>query len=200
MVEHWSELGVVAGAADDCRDRAQAVIDVAIVGGGGRFDDGDGAGASGLSAVVIERSAYDNLRIGETLPPAIREVLTELGVWERFVRDGHAPSHGTHAAWGSSALHANDFIFNPHGHGWHVNRSRFDRMLAVAARDAGLVIRERTRLISHRRVRARLECANPIPQTDRPSQSLSAGGRVADPPARHERWPLGRGHSSACRA
>jgi len=46
------------------------VIDVAIVGGGV-------AGATtamvlarhGLSTVVIERSSYDHLRIGETLPP-----------------------------------------------------------------------------------------------------------------------------------
>ena len=51
---------------------------------------------------------------------------------------------------GTSALQANDFIFNPYGHGWHINRSQFDRMLAAAAREAGVVIRERTRLISHR--------------------------------------------------
>ena len=131
------------------------MIDVAIVGGGV-------AGATtamvlarhGLSTVVIERSSYDHLRIGETLPPTIREPLTELGVWERFVSGGHEPSYGTSAAWGSSALHANDFIFHPHGHGWHVNRAQFDRMLAAAARDAGVVVRERTRLISHRRVGA----------------------------------------------
>jgi len=129
------------------------MIDVAIVGGGV-------AGSTtamllarrGLSAVVLERSTYQNLRIGETLPPITQEILTRLGVWERFLSDGHAPSFGTCAAWGSATLEANDFIFNPYGHGWHVNRARFDRMLAAAATDAGAVIREDTRLMSHRRL------------------------------------------------
>ncbi|MDQ3918959.1 MAG: tryptophan 7-halogenase, partial [Acidobacteriota bacterium] len=31
----------------------------------------------------------------------------------------------------------NDFLFNPYGCGWHVNRPAFDRMLAEAARRAG---------------------------------------------------------------
>lgn len=129
------------------------MIDVAVVGGGV-------AGATvamvlarhGLSTVVIERSAYEALRIGETLPPMIRDVLADLDLWERFVDDGHAPSFGTYAAWGSAVLQSNDFIFSPYGHGWHVDRSRFDRMLAAAARAAGAVIRERTRLLSHRRI------------------------------------------------
>jgi flavin-dependent dehydrogenase len=30
-----------------------------------------------------------------------------------------------------------DFIFDPHGCGWHVDRARFDAMLVAAARDAG---------------------------------------------------------------
>ena len=159
------------------------MIDVAIVGGGV-------AGSTtamvlarrGLSTVVIERSAYDNLRIGETLPPATREALTELGVWERFVSDDHAPSFGTYAAWGSSALHANDFIFNPHGHGWHVNRSQFDRMLAVAAREAGVVIRERTRLISHRAINDgwELQIGRPEqPERLRARFLVDASGRAA---------------------
>ena len=129
------------------------MIDVAIVGGGV-------AGSAtamvlaqrGLSAVVLERSAFDNVRIGETLPPAACESLAALGVWERFVADGHSPSYGTCSAWGSGTLQANDFIFNPHGHGWHVNRARFDRMLAAAAREAGASVREGTRLVSHHRI------------------------------------------------
>jgi len=94
--------------------------------------------------------AYDTVRIGETLPPVARSTLAALGVWERFVADGHAPSYGTCSVWGSGTLQANDFIFNPHGHGWHVDRVRFDRMLAGAARESGVLIQEDARLISHR--------------------------------------------------
>ncbi|MEP7306437.1 MAG: FAD-dependent oxidoreductase [Acidobacteriota bacterium] len=159
------------------------MIDVAIVGGGV-------AGSAtamvlarrGLSVVVLERSTYQNLRIGETLPPIARETLTTLGVWDRFLRDGHAPSFGTCAAWGSSTLEANDFIFNPHGHGWHVNRAQFDRMLAAAARDVGAVIREGTRLISHRRLPDGWELQ--IEQPGRPERLqarflVDAGGRAS---------------------
>src|SRR5262245_6518275 len=129
------------------RDRAQTLIDVAIVGGG---PAGSTAAMSlarfGLSVTVIERSAYDALRIGETLPPSIRDTLARARLWRRFTEDGHTPSYGTCAAWGTSDLHANDFIFHPHGHGWHVDRARFDRMLAAAAREAGAGVRESTRL------------------------------------------------------
>jgi len=130
------------------------VIDVAIVGGGVA-----GCAAAtvlaghGLSAVVIDRSSGDTPRVGETLPPAVRQLLSELGVWERFLGDGHAPSFGTTAAWGSAAVRSNDFIFNPHGHGWHIDRARFDRMLAAAARDAGAIVHERTRFVAHCRTR-----------------------------------------------
>jgi len=125
------------------------VIDVAIVGGG---PAGSTAAITlarlGLSVTVIERSAYDALRIGETLPPTIRDTLSRVGLWRQFTEDGHAPSYGNCAAWGAPDLHANDYIFHAHGHGWHVDRARFDRMLATAAQDAGAVLREGSRLLS----------------------------------------------------
>jgi flavin-dependent dehydrogenase len=94
----------------------------------------------GLSVVVIEKSAYGNLRVGETLPPAIRPLLAELGVWERFANDGHLSSFGIRSAWGTSDLHINDFIANPYGAGWHVDRARFDEMLASCAEEAGAMV------------------------------------------------------------
>lgn len=97
------------------------------------------AGA-GAAVVVVERSAYDGIRIGETLPPEVRLVLERLGVWDRFQADGHTPSPGILAAWGRPDPYANDFIMNPYGCGWRVDRNRFDSMLAFGARDAGAVL------------------------------------------------------------
>jgi flavin-dependent dehydrogenase len=34
-------------------------------------------------------------------------------------------------------MQCTDFVFNPHGHGWHLNRARFDAMLRDEARAAG---------------------------------------------------------------
>jgi flavin-dependent dehydrogenase len=112
--------------------------DVVVLGGGP-------AGAAtamtlaraGRSVVIVEKARYQRPRVGETLPPSARPLLARLGVWERFVGAGHVPSPGVLSAWGDAALHQTHFIRHPYGQGWHLDRQRFDRMLADAARRAG---------------------------------------------------------------
>jgi flavin-dependent dehydrogenase len=91
----------------------------------------------GYSSAVIERSAYQSVRIGETLSPAVRPILIRLGVWETFISDRHLPSFGIHSVWGAADMYDKEFIFGPHGPGWHVDRARFDAMLARCAEEAG---------------------------------------------------------------
>ena len=100
------------------------------------------------STVVIERSDYRGARIGETLPPAVQPILVGLGVWKRFLAQGHAPSFGIRSAWGHDELYDNDFIFNPYGAGWHVDRGRFDEMLARCAEEAGAAVYRGARFLS----------------------------------------------------
>jgi flavin-dependent dehydrogenase len=97
---------------------------------------------------MIERSGYADTRVGETLPPAVQPVLASLGIWAQFFADNHSPSFCIHSAWGRPELYANDFIFNPYGNGWHVDRSRFDAMLAQAAENAGVQVLRGAQLIS----------------------------------------------------
>jgi flavin-dependent dehydrogenase len=87
--------------------------------------------------MLIEQSAYENFRVGETLPPEIRRPLTELGVWERFLASERVESHGIRSAWETAIARHHDFLYNPYGCGWHVERAGFDAMLAGAAVDAG---------------------------------------------------------------
>jgi flavin-dependent dehydrogenase len=102
--------------------------------------------SAGASVVLYERSSYDgSLRIGETLPPEVRLPLDRLGVWERFQADGHVQSPGIVAAWGQAEPSANDFILNPYGCGWRVDRNRFDASLAARADEAGAVVRTGTK-------------------------------------------------------
>ncbi|HEX8493068.1 MAG TPA: tryptophan 7-halogenase [Pyrinomonadaceae bacterium] len=112
--------------------------DVAIIGGG---PAGSAAAivlaGAGLRVALIERTTYDTERIGETFPPEICVPLQQLGVWEQFKNAGHLESPGIVSCWGSPQPYENDFLFNPYGCGWHVNRALFDRMLADAARQAG---------------------------------------------------------------
>jgi flavin-dependent dehydrogenase len=116
-------------------------VDVVIVGGGPAGTATAIALARfGWSVTILERSHYESTRIGETVPPEIKQPLIALGVWERFLADEHLESPGTVAAWGQTELYNNDFIVNPHGHGWHVDRRRFDLMLARASEESGVEV------------------------------------------------------------
>ena len=101
---------------------------------------------SGRSVVVLEQSRYESMRIGETLPPEIQLPLSELGVWERFLADAPSPSPGIIIAWGRPKPHDNDFLWNPFGSGWHIDRRRFDAMLATAAEAEGVELFRAARL------------------------------------------------------
>ena len=94
----------------------------------------------GLSVALIEQDRYETRRVGETLPPMIRQQLTTLGVWERFLECGPLPSYGIRTAWESPIPRHQDFLQNPYGCGWHVDRARFDAMLASAAVQAGATL------------------------------------------------------------
>jgi flavin-dependent dehydrogenase len=91
----------------------------------------------GFRVALIEQSTYENVRVGETLPPEMRRPLMELGVWDRFLSSDRLESYGIRSAWETPAARHRDFLFNPYGCGWHVDRARFDAMLAGAAADAG---------------------------------------------------------------
>ena len=95
--------------------------------------------APDLSVALIEQSNYQTIRIGETLPPSVQPLLERIGVWQTFLAEDHLPAYGTCAAWGSDALHENEFFFQPAQRGWHLDRRRFDAMLAHEAANRGVV-------------------------------------------------------------
>jgi flavin-dependent dehydrogenase len=70
----------------------------------------------------------------------IRHQLTGLGIWERFLECGPLESYGIRTAWETSTPRHQDFVQNPYGCGWHVDRARFDAMLASAAAHAGAAL------------------------------------------------------------
>lgn len=121
--------------------------DVAIAGGGPA-----GAAAAivlaraGLRVLLADGGGEREFRIGEGLPPSARRLLHELGILERILADGHRPSPGTLAFWGTDAPLVNDFMFQLHGHGLQLDRVRFDAQLRATAREAGAEVVESTRL------------------------------------------------------
>lgn len=119
--------------------------EVAVVGGGPA-----GAAAAlcltraGHRVVLADSADPKAFKIGETLPPAARTLLHDLGLWAPFEQEGHLACPGNLAAWGSDQLQGTEFVFDPNGPGWHLDRARFDRFLRTEARAAGTDVRERT--------------------------------------------------------
>ncbi|WP_051865864.1 FAD-dependent oxidoreductase [Streptomyces griseus] len=118
--------------------------DVVVAGGG---PAGCAAALTLIAAgrtVLLADSATGPPKTGEALVPVARLLLSDLHVADTALTTGHLPCHGTHSAWGSTALHTVDFIRDPYGHGWHLDRPLFDRALRAAARAAGADVAEHT--------------------------------------------------------
>ena len=115
--------------------------DVAVIGAGP-------AGAAtarwladqGCRVLLVERSRFDAPRVGESLAPGVQPLLRDLGVWDRFVALGSVPSWGTRSVWGEAVPQEHSHLMSPYGCGWHVDRARFDGMLAEAAVEAGATL------------------------------------------------------------
>lgn len=86
-----------------------------------------------LRVAIADARAREFLRIGEAVPPPIGPILQHLGVWDRFVADGHHQSYRTLSAWGDARLGSNEFLLQPHQVGWRLDRSRFDAMMLERA-------------------------------------------------------------------
>ncbi|SEC41651.1 Dehydrogenase (flavoprotein) [Tenacibaculum sp. MAR_2009_124] len=115
------------------------IYDVVIIGGGP-------AGLSlaisllqkqQLSVLIVEGQFEGEERIGESCPPDTIVLLKQLGVAREFYRANHKTCPGYASVWGKNDVGYNDFIVNPMGPSWRLNRKKFDSMLVERAVDLG---------------------------------------------------------------
>ena len=123
--------------------------DVAVVGAG----PAGAACALALARAGVDRialldsgAAAGGAAVGETIPPDARLLLDRLGLLAPFLAEGHQPCLGSCSAWGSDTLGFNDFLLNPQGPGWHLDRARFDGFLRARAAAAGADLLEGARV------------------------------------------------------
>lgn len=116
-------------------------LPVVVAGGGPAGTAAALALRRGGRRVVLLEGAAGGFRVGESLPPAARPLLRDLGVLARVEAGGHLASFGNQSAWGAAGVAATDFVFDPNGPGWLLDRARFDASLRDAAREAGVDVR-----------------------------------------------------------
>lgn len=129
-------------------DTGQPRYRVAIIGGG----PAGSACALTLAqqgvgeVLIVEAGDYTQFRIGESLPPPGNQLLQVLGVTPAFLAQANAPCHGSCSYWGSGRRGYNDALMHPLGHGWHLDRARFNRLLAEQAQQRGVQLLTATSL------------------------------------------------------
>jgi len=124
-----------------------ASFDVAVVGAGpAGAATARGLAQTGLRVVLLEKSRFDRPRVGESLAPDVQPMLKGLGLWPEFCALQPLPSFGNRSAWGSATIREHSHLMTPWQQGWHIDRVRFDRMLAEGAAQAGAELRLATRV------------------------------------------------------
>lgn len=100
-----------------------------------------------VSVLLVEAAAPEQERIGESCPPDTLLLLEQLGLTQRFRRAGHLPCPGYASVWGRPQPGYNDFIVNPLGPAWRLDRQAFDGMLMDAAIAAGVQVFQPARFV-----------------------------------------------------
>jgi flavin-dependent dehydrogenase len=121
----------------------RARYDVVVIGAGPA-----GAAAAtalartGRSILLVDETAEPpGWRVGEGAPPGLDGAVDEVFGSGTFVAADHLRSYGNRSAWGSDEAVVTDFMLNPFGAGWHLDRVAFDARLLVAAEAAGATVR-----------------------------------------------------------
>lgn len=86
--------------------------------------------------------------VGESLAPAARRLFADMGLLESFLAERHSPWYGNRYVWGNSAAAETDLLRDPDGHGWHLDRARFEGWLRSVAVGRGACLMSSARLQS----------------------------------------------------
>ena len=157
---------------------------VAVIGGGP-------AGAStalelarlGIDTVLIERSDGSGNPIGECLAPSANTLFLRPGLDDVLRSSGSLPSYGNRSSWGGEGRAASrDFLREPFGNGWHLDRPAFNRALLNAVERAGVTVMRERRVTSLERTGGGWRIATTSPEGDGPVDAgflVDASGRRA---------------------
>lgn len=120
------------------------VHDVVVVGAG---PAGTAAASTmrhaGLDVAMVAPPVDGHARrahVGQTAPPGTDRVVADIFCIDAFDPGAHLRSLGNRSSWGSDDLGDTDFMFNPFGTGWHLDRAAFDRGLLESTLRRGVAL------------------------------------------------------------
>jgi flavin-dependent dehydrogenase len=95
---------------------------------------------AGRSVVLLDCASTAGSPIGETFPPMVNGLLGRLDLLDDLERAPHLVSHGIASAWGALEPRVQDYLRQPAGRGWHVDRRAFNALMQRGAVSAGAVL------------------------------------------------------------
>ena len=103
----------------------------------------------GVETLLIERSDGSGNPAGECLAPSANPLLRQLGLYDALLASAPLPSFGNRSAWGGDGtLVDRDFLREPLGHGWHLDRAAFNASLLAAAEVDGVTVWRESQMVS----------------------------------------------------
>ncbi|MFT5337377.1 MAG: flavin-dependent dehydrogenase [Sphingobacteriales bacterium] len=102
--------------------------------------------------LLVDAGKKDAFRIGESTTPDTNLLLKKLDLFPSFLKEGHEPCFGSVSYWGTDQKGYNDFLISPHGHGWHLDREKFDEFLINQAQKKGVVVWKNTKYLKSKKL------------------------------------------------
>jgi flavin-dependent dehydrogenase len=124
-----------------------AGADVVVVGGGPAGAAAAAAArAEGLDVELVCAPRGRRPAPGESLPPGTDRLLDDIFGASILNHQQHRASFGNRSAWGATDVEATEFVHNPFGHGWHVDRLMLEQSLHDRLRSLGVRVRSEARV------------------------------------------------------
>ncbi|AOT08138.1 NAD(P)/FAD-dependent oxidoreductase [Pseudoalteromonas luteoviolacea] len=94
----------------------------------------------GLKVVVFDSQGPEKRSFGECVHGNIAPILAKLDLLEQFEQAGHFALQGYQIEWDGAGEYERHLLASPHGTGWILNRSEFDKTLLLQAQQAGVEV------------------------------------------------------------
>ncbi|MBC7865832.1 MAG: NAD(P)/FAD-dependent oxidoreductase [Bacteroidia bacterium] len=92
----------------------------------------------GFKTIILDKKSVSAQPVGENLDVTAKTILSELNLDVRSLDAAHMAAYHSVSLWANKTPVWKDSLFNPNGHGWHLNRAEFDNCLLNTAMQTGV--------------------------------------------------------------